>query len=102
MMNAAANLPDLLELPPDLYAKARQIPDLPQRLLRFIRQEVAMEEHRRRQHSPQALALVEEAYELAAKRKAQGTDRATAMKEFSENYEGIMRTLRREEASKAL
>lgn len=93
MTTATANPPDLLELPAELSAKARQVPGLPERLLRFIKLEVAMNERRQQRYSPQTLTLVDEAYELVAKRKALGVDRATVMKEFHENYEEILKAL---------
>lgn len=93
MDTAATNLPDWVELPADLAAKAREVPGLPERLLRFIRLEVAMNERRQQRHSPEALALVQRARELAEKRKAEGTERAVAMQEFHANYAEVVGAL---------
>jgi hypothetical protein len=93
MSTAVTNLPDLAHLPADLLAKASEVPGLPERLLRFIRLEVAMNERRQQRHSPEALALVQRARERVAGRKAHGIDRETVMKEFHENYEAILKEL---------
>ncbi len=93
MSTAVANLPDLAHLPADLLAKAAEVPGLPERLLRFIRLEVAMDEQRRQRHSPQALALLEKARERVAKRQAAGIERSEAMREFHANYAAIVEAL---------
>ena len=66
---------------------------LSERLLRFIRLEVAMNELRQQRHSPEALALVQRARELVEKRKAEGTERALGMQEFHANYAEIVNAL---------
>jgi hypothetical protein len=93
MSTAAANLPDLIQLPADLLAKAVEIPGLPDRLLRFIRLEVAMDEQRQQRHSPQALALVQRARERVVKRQEAGTERSEAMRDFHANYAAIVEAL---------
>ena len=93
MNTAATNLPEWIQLPAELSAKAREVPGLPERLVRFIRLEVAMNERRQQRHSPEALALVERARARVAKRKAEGTERAVAMQEFHVNYTEIVNAL---------
>lgn len=93
MNTAATNLPELIQLPAELSAKAREVPGLPERLLRFIRLEVAMNERRQQRHSPEALALVQRARELVEARKAEGTERAVAMQGFHANYAEIVDAL---------
>lgn len=93
MTTATANPPDLLELPPELSAKARQVPGLPERLLRFIRLEVAMNERRQQRYSPEALALLQRARERATKREAAGIGRDEAMRDFHANYSAIVEAL---------
>lgn len=68
------------------------MPGLPERLLRFIQLEMAMNDRRRRQ-SPAALALVKRARELVEARKAEVTERAVAMQEFHTNYAEIVDAL---------
>jgi hypothetical protein len=70
MTAATISFPDLLQLPADLSAKALAVPGLPERLLRFIRLEVEMNERRQQRHSPAALDLVKRARERVEKRKA--------------------------------
>ena len=84
MSTLDATLTDLLELPAELSAKARAVPGLPERLLRFIRMEVAMNERRQQRYSPEALAVVQRARALVEKRKTEGTDRAEAMRAFEQ------------------
>jgi len=93
MTTATANPPDLLELPADLLAKAAEVPGLPERLLRFIRLEVAMDERRRQRRSPEVLALMQRAHERAAKRQAAGIERAEAMRDFHANHTAIVEAL---------
>ena len=89
----SATLTHFIELPADLSEKARTVPGLPERLLRFIKMEVAMNERRQERYSPEALALVKRARALAEKRKADGTDRAEGMKAFERNFSEITEAL---------
>lgn len=90
-MNATLN--NLIELPAELSAKAQAVPGLPERLLRFIKMEVAMNERRQERHSPEALALVKRARTLAEQRKAQGVSRVEGMKAFEQNFAEITEAL---------
>lgn len=93
MTTADNGLPELIQLPSDLSAKAREVPGLPERLLRFIRLEVAMDQRRRQRHSPEAIALLRRACERVAQRKGQGIERAVAMQDFHANYAAIVEAL---------
>jgi hypothetical protein len=93
MTTKDAALNNLLELPPDLLARARAVPGLPERLLRFIRMEVAMNERRRQRYSPVSLALVQRAKELVEKRKAEGITREEGMRAFEQNFAEITEAL---------
>ena len=90
-MNATIN--SLIELPADLSAKAQAVPGLPERLLRFIKMEVAMNERRQQRYSPEALALVKRARTLAEQRKAQAVGRVEGMKAFEQNFAEITEAL---------
>lgn len=90
-MNATLN--NLIELPAELSAKAQAVPGLPERLLRFIKMEVAMNERRQQRYSPEALALVKRAKVLSEQRKAQGVERAEGMKAFEKNFAEITEAL---------
>lgn len=89
MTTMDSTLTDLLELPAELSAKARAVPGLPERLLRFIRMEVAMNERRQQRYSPEALAVVQRAQALVEKRKALGTDREEGLRAFQQNFSEI-------------
>ena len=86
-------LPHLIELPPELSEKARAVPGLQERLLRFIRMEVAMNERREQRYSPEARELVKRARALVDRRKAEGNDRAGGMKAFAQNFSEITEAL---------
>jgi len=88
-----ATLASLIELPADLSEKAREVPGLQERLLRFIKMEVAMNERRQLRHSPEAVDLVKRARALAEQRKAEGVDRAEGMKAFEQNFAEITQAL---------
>lgn len=89
----SATLNPFIELPADLSEKARTVPGLQERVLRFIKMEVAMNERRQQRYSPEALALVKRARALAEKRKADGIDRAEGMKAFDRNFSEITEAL---------
>ncbi len=92
-MNINTTLTDLLELPAELSAKAQAVPGLPERLLRFIRMEVAMNELRQQRYSSEALAVVQRARELVEKRKAEEINRTEAMQAFEQNFIEITKSL---------
>jgi len=93
MNSTTSILPEWIPLPAELLARAREVPGLPERLVQFIRLEVAMDERRQRRHNPEALALVERARARVAGREAEGKDRAVAMQEFYANYTEIINAL---------
>jgi hypothetical protein len=93
MTTMAANQDDILALPADLSAKAKAVPGLQERLLRFIRMEVALNERRQQRYSPEARALVLRARALVEERKAAGTDRTEAMRAFEDNFTEITEAL---------
>jgi hypothetical protein len=84
-----ATLHPFIELPADLSEKARSVPGLPERVLRFIRMEVAINERRQQRYSPETLAVVKRARELVEKRKAEGIDRDEGTKAFERNFAAI-------------
>ena len=84
---------NLLDLPAELSAKARAVPGLPERLLRFIRMEVAMNERRQQRYSPEAVEVVRSARALVDKRRAEGTDREEGMRVFERNFREINENL---------
>jgi hypothetical protein len=93
MKSSEGSLTQLLDLPADLSAKAKAVPGLPERLLRFIRMEVAMNERRQQRYSPEAVEVVRRARDLVENRKTQDTDRDEGMRAFEMNFREITETL---------
>lgn len=93
MKKSDGSLTNLLDLPAELSEKAKAVPGLPERLLRFIRMEVAMNEQRQRRYSPEAVAVVRRARDLVEGRKAEGTSREEGMRAFERNFREITETL---------
>jgi hypothetical protein len=85
--------PHLLDLPAELSVKAKEVPGLPERLLRFIRMEVAMNEQRQQRYSPAAVEVVQRARALANKRIEEGRSREEGMRAFEQNFKEITETL---------
>lgn len=73
-----------LELPDDLAAKVKDIPDLDERIVRFIKAEAVLHAQRQKRFSPETLELVRKAREAAEKMKADGFDRARVAEEIGE------------------
>ena len=88
-----ATLTELLDLPAVLSAKAKAVPGLPERLVRFIRMEVAMNEQRQKRYSPEAVAVVQRARDLVERRKAEGVTREDGMQAFDRNFTEITEAL---------
>ena len=64
-----------------------------ERLLLFIRMEVAINERRRQRYSPASLAVVQRARGLVEKRKAEGITREEGMRAFEQNFAEITEAL---------
>jgi hypothetical protein len=71
-----------LELPDGLADKVKDIPDLDQRIVRFIKAEAVLHAQRQKRFSPETLELVSKAREAAEKMKADGFDRARVAEEI--------------------
>ena len=72
------------ELPDDLADKVKDIPDLDERIVRFIEAEAVLHAQRQKRFSPETLELVRKAREAAEKMKADGFDRARVAEEIGE------------------
>lgn len=72
------------ELPDELADKVKDIPDLDERIVRFIKAEVVLHAQRQKRFSPETLELVRKAREAAEKMKADGFDRAQVAEEIGE------------------
>ena len=75
-----------IETPDELAREAAEVPGLKVRLLSFIRAEVSMHRRRKRQHSPEALKLVERARLEAEQMRADGVTPEQARAEFLKHY----------------
>lgn len=84
------SVPLTIDLPPDLAAKAAEIPGLLIRLRLFIRAEITQHEKRERRHSAEARALVDRAYQRAEELKAAGVTAEQARAGFAETYERVL------------
>lgn len=80
----------LPELPPDLAAKAAEVPGLDVRLLMFIRQEVALYERRQSRYSAEAREILKQAKADAAAEKDSGVPFEERRAEFLKLYESIL------------
>ena len=72
------------ELPDDLADKVKDIPDIDERIVRFIKAEAVLHAQRQKRFSPETLELVRKAREAAEKMKADGFDRARVAEEIGE------------------
>ena len=72
------------ELPDDLADKVKDIPDIDERIVRFIKAEAVLRSQRQKRFSPETLELVRKAREAAEKMKADGFDRAQVAEEIGE------------------
>lgn len=75
-----------IQIPDDLAARAEAVPGLADRVVGFIRMEVAQYEQRQKRFQPGTLELVERARQTAERRRAEGYDREQAMAAFEERY----------------
>ena len=73
-----------LELPDDLADKVKDISDLDERIVRFIKAEAVLHAQRQKRFSPETLELVRKAREAAEKMKADGFDRARVAEEIGD------------------
>jgi hypothetical protein len=72
------------ELPDDLADKVKDIPDLDERIVRFIKAEVVLHAQRQKRFSPETLELVRKARVAAEKMKAEGFDRVRVAEEIGD------------------
>ncbi len=73
-----------LELPDDLADKIRDIPDLDERIVRFIKAEAVLHAERQKRFKPETLELVKKAREAAEKMRVDGFDRARVAEEIGD------------------
>ena len=74
----------VLELPDELAAKVKDIPDLDERIVRFIKAEAVWYEQRQKRFSQETLDVVRQARAAAEKMHADGFDRSRVAEEICE------------------
>lgn len=83
----------IVELPPDVEQRVRDIPDLNQRIAAFLRDQADWEDWRQRRYSAKAQTIASEALAEAETLKAQGVSREETFRDFFKVYDGISRAL---------
>ena len=71
-----------VELPPDIEAQVRTIPDLDRRVLTFLRHQVEYEKWRGQRYGEQARTIVRESLGEAERMKAAGVSREEMFQRF--------------------
>jgi len=82
-----------IELPADIEARVRAIPDLDQRVAEFLRNQAGLEEWRGRRYSPDAKAVVAGAMAEAARLREDRVSREQAFRDLREAGEQISKHL---------
>lgn len=79
-----------IEIPDELAHEAEAVPGLRERLLCFIRAEVALHKRRQSKRSPEVLEIVKLARERAAEMRDAGVTPAQARADFLKHYVEMM------------
>ena len=82
-----------IELPPDLDARVRVIPDLDKRVVQFLRTQTDLEEWRNSRYSPEARATAERAIAEAERLRASGMTREEAFEQLRSAHDEISKHL---------
>ncbi len=78
-----------IELPPDLDRDVKQIPDVQERVIEFLRDQADYERWRRARYSEDAFQILEESKAEAERLKAEGVPREEVFRQFFEAYDRI-------------
>jgi glutamyl-tRNA reductase len=82
-----------IELPPDVDQLVKEIPDVEQRVVSFLRNQVEYEKWRKERYSAKALRLVEETKAEAEQLRASGKSREELFEEFMVLHERITKQI---------
>ena len=82
-----------IELPPDLDQDVKGIPDVQERVVSFLRNQIEYEKWRKQRYSAKALRLVEESKAEAEQLRASGKSREELFKEFMVLHERITKQI---------
>ena len=80
---------EAIEIPDDLAVQARQIPELQERVIRFIRLEVERHHFSQKRFHPATLGLVAKAKQGAAAKRSSGFDKGQASADLKESWEAL-------------
>ena len=78
-----------IELPPDLDQDVKQIPDVQERVIEFLRDQAEYEKWRKVRYSDEARQIVREGLVDAERDKAAGVSREESFRRFFEVYDRI-------------
>ena len=82
-----------IELPPDLDQDVKQIPDVQDRVIEFLRDQADYEKWRRARYSDEARQILEESKADAERMRAEGVPREEVFRQFFEAYDRITRQI---------
>lgn len=82
-----------IELPPDVDQQVKEIPDVQERVVSFLRNQVAYEKWRKQRYSAKALRLVDESKVEAEQLRASGKSREELFEEFMVLHERITKQI---------
>ena len=82
-----------IELPPDVDQQVKEIPDVEQRVVSFLRNQVEYEKWRKQRYSAKTLRLVEESKAEAEQLRASGKSREELFEEFMVLHERITKQI---------
>ena len=82
-----------IELPPDLDQDVKGIPDVQERVMSFLRNQIEYEKWRKQRYSAKALRLVEESKAEAEQLRASGKSREELFEEFMVLHERITKQI---------
>ena len=81
-----------IEIPDDLAEQASRIPELQERVIRFIKLEVERYDFRQKRFSPVTMDLVAKAKQSADAKRAAGFDRDQVANELKESWDALTTT----------
>ena len=82
-----------IELPPELDQDVKQIPDVQERVIEFLRDQADYEKWRRARYSDEARQILEESKADAERMRAEGVPREEVFRQFFEAYDRITRQI---------
>lgn len=78
------------DLPPDLDRQVREIPDVGERVIAFLRNQVEHEQWRKGRYSEKARQIVQDGLSEANRLREEGVSREEAFRRFFATYDEVM------------